>query len=115
LYYTLETTGDLSRLDTAAYKAAQDDHLPLASDDAAADWAAQNGIDRKKFLDAWKSFSVASKVQRAGQLEKAYKVSGVPALAVEGKYMVGDMGFSEKLVVADKLIAKARNEKSGKK
>lgn len=115
LYYTLEQTGDLSRLEMAAYKAAQDDHLALVGDDVAADWAAQNGIDRKKFLDAWKSFSVASKVQRAGQLEKTYKVSGVPALAVDGKYMVGDMGFNEKLVVADRLIALVRAEKSGKK
>ena len=115
LYYTLEQTGDLSRLETAAFKAAQDDHIALASDDVAADWAAQNGIDRKKFIDAWKSFSVASKVQRAGQLEKLFKVNGVPSLAVDGKYMVGDMGFNEKLAVTDKLIAMVRSEKSGKK
>ncbi|MBL8428924.1 MAG: thiol:disulfide interchange protein DsbA/DsbL [Dechloromonas sp.] len=115
LYYTLEATGDLARLDSSAYKAAQDDRLPLVSEDVAADWAAQNGVDRKKFLDAWKSFSVQSKVQRAGQLERLYKVAGVPALAVEGKYMVGEMSFSDKLLVADKLIAKSRSEKPGKK
>jgi thiol:disulfide interchange protein DsbA len=36
-------------------------------------------------------------------------------MAVDGKYLVGDMGFKEKLAVADKLIAKARSEKAGKK
>jgi thiol:disulfide interchange protein DsbA len=56
-----------------------------------------------------------SKVKRGDQMAQAYKITGVPALAVEGKYMVGDVGFSEKLAVADKLIAKARSEKSGKK
>jgi thiol:disulfide interchange protein DsbA len=58
---------------------------------------------------------VTSKVQRAGQLERAYKVSGVPAIAVDGKYMTGDMDFNQKLVLADKLIAKVRAERSSKK
>ena len=115
LYYTLEATGDLARLDQAAFKAAQDDRLPLTSDDQALEWAVRNGIDGKKFSDAWKSFSVASNVKRAGQLERDYKVSGVPALAVDGKYMIGDMAFQDKLRVADKLIAQIRAEKSGKK
>jgi len=56
-----------------------------------------------------------SKVKRGDQLAQAYRIQGVPALGVEGKYLIGDMGFNEKLAVADKLIAKARSEKSGKK
>jgi thiol:disulfide interchange protein DsbA len=115
LYYTLEATGDLARLDMAAFKAAQDERLPLASEEEAVAWAVRNGIDKKKFSDAWKSFSVVSNVKRAGQLERDYKVSGVPAIAVGGKYMSGDMAFNDKLLVADKLIAKIRAEKSGKK
>ncbi len=115
LYYTLEATGDLNRLDMAAFKAAQDERLPLASEEEAAHWASRNGVDKKKFSDAWNSFGVASKVKRAGQMEQAYKISGVPALAVEGKYMIGDMAFSDKLLAVDKLITKIRAEKSGKK
>jgi thiol:disulfide interchange protein DsbA len=115
LYYTLEVTGDVDRLDAAAFKAAQDERLALVNDEEAYAWAARNGVDRKKFQEAWKSFSVNSMVQRAGQMERAYKVSGVPALAVDGKYMLADMDFALKLTVTDKLIAKARAEKSGKK
>jgi protein dithiol oxidoreductase (disulfide-forming) len=115
LYYTLEATGDLSRLEMAAYKAAQDERIPLVSEQDALAWAVRNGVDRKKFSEAWNSFGVDSKVKRAGQMERSYKVSSVPALAVEGKYMIGDMSFDEKLAIADKLIAKARSEKSGKK
>lgn len=115
LYYTLEATADLARLDSAAFKAAQDERLPLAADEEAIAWAVRNGVDGKKFSDAWKSFSVASNVKRAQQLERDYKISGVPALAVDGKYMIGDMGFNDKLLVADKLIAKARAERAGKK
>jgi thiol:disulfide interchange protein DsbA len=115
LYYTLETTGDASRLDMAAFKAAQDERLPLTSEEEAVAWASRNGVDKKKFSDAWNSFGVASKVKRAAQMEQAYKITGVPALAVDGKYMIGDMGFSDKLLAVDKLIAKIRAEKSGKK
>ena len=115
LFYTLEATGDLARLDMAAFKAAQDDRLPMVSEENAVSWAKANGLDAKKFSDTWNSFGVSSKVQRAGQLERAYKVSGVPAIAVDGKYMTGDMDFNQKLVLADKLIAKARAERSSKK
>lgn len=115
LYYALEATGDLARLDGAGFKAAQDERLTLAGEEDAVKWAVRNGVDGKKFSDAWNSFGVASKVKRAQQMEQAYKISGVPSLAVEGKYMIGDMAFNEKLLVADKLIAKARAEKSGKK
>jgi len=115
LYYTLEVTGDLARLDMAAFKAAQDDRLVLVSEADATAWAKANGVDAKKFGDAWNSFGVSSKVQRAGQLERAYKVSGVPAIAVDGKYMIGDLEFKDKLAVADKLIVKARAERGSKK
>jgi thiol:disulfide interchange protein DsbA len=39
----------------------------------------------------------------------------VPAVAVEGKYLVGGQSFGEVLATTDKLIAKARSEKPGKK
>jgi thiol:disulfide interchange protein DsbA len=48
-------------------------------------------------------------------MAQAYKIQGVPALAVDGKYLVGGKDFNEQLAIADKLIAKARSEKSGKK
>ena len=57
----------------------------------------------------------ASKVKRGDQMAQAYKIQGVPALAVDGKFMVGGKDFAEQLAIADKLIVKARSEKSGKK
>jgi thiol:disulfide interchange protein DsbA len=48
-------------------------------------------------------------------MAQAYKIQGVPALAVEGKYLVGGKDFGEALAITDKLVAKTRSEKSGKK
>jgi len=70
---------------------------------------------QKKFAEAFNSFGVMSQVKRGDQMAQAYKIQGVPALAVDGKYLVGGKDFNEQLAIADKLIAKARSEKSGKK
>ena len=43
------------------------------------------------------------------------RIQGGPAVAVDGKYLVGGSGFNEVLATTDKLIAKARGEKAGKK
>jgi len=115
LYYALEATGDLARLDGEVFKAIHGERVNLFEESAIKEWVAKKGVDPKKFADAFSSFGVMSKVKRGDQLAQAYKIQGVPALAVEGKYLVGGRDFAEQLAIADKLVAKARTEKSGKK
>ena len=115
LYYSLEATGDLARLDGEVFKAIHNDRLNLFDDKAIFEWVAKKGVDQKKFTEAFNSFGVMSKVKRGDQLAQAYKIQGVPAMAVDGKYLDGGSGFTEVLAGTDKLIAKARSEKPGKK
>lgn len=115
LYYTLDITGDLARLESEVFKAIHVDRVNLFDERTLTEWVAKKGVDAKKFADTFKSFGVNSKVSRADQMAQAYKVQGVPALAIDGKFMVGGQGFNEQLAIADKLIVKARSEKSGKK
>jgi thiol:disulfide interchange protein DsbA len=115
LYYTLEITGDLHRLEADVFKAIHVERVNLFEEKTLTEWVVKKGVDPKKFTETFASFGVMSKVKRGDQMAQAYKISGVPALAVEGKYLLADMGFSERLAVADKLVAKARSEKSGKK
>lgn len=115
LYYTLETTGDLARLDGEVFRAVHGQRVNLFDERTIMEWVAKNGVDQKKFAEVFNSFGVNSKVRRGDQLAQAYKIEGVPALAVDGKYMVGGQNFDEMLANADKLIVKARGEKSGKK
>jgi len=115
LHYALEATGDLARLDGEVFKAIHGERINLFEESAIKEWVAKKGVDPKKFADAFSSFGVMSKVKRGDQLAQAYKIQGVPAMAVEGKYLVGGKDFAEQLAIADKLIAKARAEKSGKK
>jgi thiol:disulfide interchange protein DsbA len=115
LYYALEATGDLARLDGEVFKAVHSDRINLFEEKNILEWVAKKGVDQKKFSETFNSFGVMSKVKRGDQLAQAYKISGVPSLAVDGKYMVAGKDFGEQLANADKLIAKARSEKPGKK
>ena len=114
LYYTLEITGDLAKLDGDVFKAIHNDRANLFDEKALLEWVTKKGVDMKKFSDTFNSFGVASMVKRGDQLAQAYKITGVPAIGVDGKYLVGDMGFNEKLLVTNQLIAKARTERPAK-
>ena len=115
LYYTLETTGDLAKLDGDIFKAIHGERVNLFDEKTLTEWVIKKGVDPKKFADTFNSFGVMSKVKRGDQLATAYKIQGVPAIAIGGKYLVGGADFNEQLAIADKLLTKARNEKNGKK
>lgn len=114
LYYALEVTGDLPKLDTAVFKAIHEERVGLFDEKVMNEWVAKKGVDPKKFADAYNSFGVQSRVKRAEQMQQSYRVQGVPALVINGKYMVEGRDFNDTLAIADKLIAKVRAEK-GKK
>lgn len=115
LYYTLEATGDLAKMDGEVFNAIHNQRINLFDERTLVEWVAKKGLDGRKFADTFNSFGVMSKTKRADQIAQAYRVSGVPAIAVDGKYMItGGKDYNETLAIADKLIAKVRAEK-GKK
>jgi thiol:disulfide interchange protein DsbA len=120
MYYALEALGKADELHVQVFNAVHRDRMPFDNDNAIADIAVKIGLDRKQFLDVYNSFSVQTKVRRAGQLQEDYKITGVPTLAVDGRYetspgILADHGlrqpesqlFTSALQVADFLIVKA--------
>ena len=68
-------------------------------------------VDEESFYAAWNSFSIRSRVQQAKALGRAYGITGVPTMVVNGKYRVdGRMagGNVAMLEVVDFLVAKER-------
>ena len=117
LYFALEATGDLAKLDTAVFLAIHEQRVAFKTDEALVSWAAGKGADSKKFGDALASFSMQSKVQRADQEAAAARITGVPSLAVDGRFLVNNeaaTNFNELLKLTDSVIAKARQEHAGK-
>lgn len=107
LYYTLEALGRLGDLHDKAFKAVHEERERFNGLEAAAAWAAKQGIDRQAFSQTWQSFGISGKVKRAIQLQDAYEVDATPSLGIAGRFLVP--GQAERtLVVADALIARLR-------
>lgn len=112
-FYAAEATGDLARLHGKVFEAVQSDKVPLNTEEGAVEWVTKQGGDGKKFAEAYKSFGVQTKVQRADQLARAYQIQGVPTLAIDGKYLTSASmtgSHPNALKMADQLIARARKE-----
>lgn len=99
LYYTLQALGKVDALHTKAFDEMHVNKKPLAgaTDDetlkAQQAFATANGISATDFANAFKSFSVQSKLQQAEELTARYKVEGVPLVVINGKY-VSDVGMA---------------------
>jgi thiol:disulfide interchange protein DsbA len=124
LYLTLDAMGKAEELQTKVFKAIHVDHVRLNSDAAIIDWATKNGLDRNKFLDAWNSFGVQTKLRRLPQILNNYKIDGVPTVVVDGQYVTSPAQvynsikstneqqlFGSTLQVMDVLVAKAAKTK----
>ena len=117
-FYTLEAIGEMEKLDAAVFDAIHVKGLKLIDEKSVQEWAVSQGVDAKKFSDAFKSFSVDSNVKRADQLSRAAKIPGVPALVVDGRYLVvgkNVKNHDELLALTEKVIDKARTERAAKK
>jgi len=115
LFYALEVTGDLKRLEGDVFKAIHEQRTNLFDEKTIQKWVAERGVDTKKFNDTFASFGVQSKVRRGDQLAQAHRIEGVPTLIIDGRFQIATLAFEQQLTVADKLIEQVRAEKAGKK
>lgn len=99
LYYTLQALGKLDALHQKAFDEIQRNGKPLAgSTDAETlrmqvEFARANGIGESDYTKAFQSFAVQTRLQQATELERRYKVEGVPLIVINGKY-VSDVGMA---------------------
>jgi thiol:disulfide interchange protein DsbA len=111
LFYTLDATDDLARLDGAVFAALHEKNLQLVSEKSIADWAVSQGVDARRFSEAWNSFSVEMKMKQADQATRNHHIQGVPAIVVDGRYRVGGKSLQELLRLTDEVIEMRRAER----
>ena len=115
LYFTLEVMGKVEELHTKVFNAIHVERQALSTADQVSAWAEKQGINKAKFVETYNSFPVATKSRKATLLQDSYKVDGVPALGVAGKfYTSGSVAqtMERALVVTDYLIGLARKSKA---
>jgi len=125
LFYTLDAMGLLNQYHQKVFDAMHQQHLRLSSDEQVFDWVAQNGIDRAKFVDTYRSFGIQAKLRRAGAMMDSYGVDRWPLVVVDGRFVTSPShagagapeGTTEAqqqqtaLQVMDFLVAKAKADR----
>jgi protein dithiol oxidoreductase (disulfide-forming) len=103
LYYTLESLGKLDQLHGEVFKEIHVNGDPLIAGDPNNTAESERiqmafvrkfGISEDDFKKAYHSFAVETALQRADQLVQRYRVDGVPAFVVNGKF-VADVHSAE--------------------
>ena len=123
LHYALEAMGKSDEMQPKVFRAIHVERQSLDTDAAILEFVGKHGIDKQKFSEAYNSFGTQAKIKRALTLQEAYKIDGVPTIAIGGKYetspsIVGStMGKQPEaalataaLQVMDALLVKAQKE-----
>jgi thiol:disulfide interchange protein DsbA len=111
IFYALEEMGQLPAMHRKVFAAIHQQNRRLTSESDIAALMKENGVDPVKFLEVYKSFSVNTRAARARQITDAYKIDGVPAMGVQGRFWTsgGLAGSHERMLqVVDVLIQRSR-------
>ena len=114
IYYTLEQLNEVERLHQRVYYGYHVELLHMSKPDVMVEWAVTNGIDRKRWLDAYYSPEVDAKVERARKLNEAYTVEATPTLVIDGRYLTsGAMApsLTGMIPVLEDLVRLARQQR----
>ena len=111
IFYALESMELIPTMHRKVFYAIHQQRLRLDKLPEISAFMAAAGVDAAKFTEAYGSFGVQTKVRQATYLTNAYKIDGVPAIGVAGRYytsgaLAGTVEAS--LVVTDFLIQKVR-------
>ncbi len=108
-YYALNNMGVIEDLHGKIFSAINKDKKRLNNKALITDFVVKNGVNREKFEKEYSSFSVDSMVRKAKKKQTAFKIQGVPSIAVNGKYLTsGSMSgsYDNLIKIMDHLIEK---------
>lgn len=111
LFYALEELGQREALQGKIFNAIHVENKRINSEAEITAFITGLGVDGAKFTEAWRSFAVNNKVSRGKTLSNGYKIDGVPAIGIQGRFYTGATlaGSHERaLTVTDYLINKVR-------
>ena len=113
-FYTAELLGVLDTMHPIIFQAMNVDGKRLSSEGEIKELFTANGVAAEDFDKAFNSFGVSSQVRQANSRARAAKITGTPALMVNGKYHISTRQAGSQagmLKVAEYLIAKERAAK----
>jgi thiol:disulfide interchange protein DsbA len=113
-YYAFQALGVDQKMDGLVFKAIHEQNRSLDTEAGLTAFAVEQGVDEKRFSDAFHAFSMENSLKRVTELQTIYGITAVPTLVVDGRYITSPSlahGQEEVVKVLDFLIAKAAKER----
>ncbi|HKM14505.1 MAG TPA: thiol:disulfide interchange protein DsbA/DsbL [Marinospirillum sp.] len=113
-YYIMDVLNLTEQAHMAMFNAIHQQNANLGSQRALGNFFEQYGIKSDQTEQLYTSFGVESRLRQDVARIKAYRITGVPALVIDGRYVVDGKSagsLENMLVVADKLINEIRQSR----
>jgi thiol:disulfide interchange protein DsbA len=110
-FYTAEALNKGAEMHEPLFREIHVNRNMLLSESALRDFFDKFGVTAEIFNGTFNSFAVHTKLQRADELNRRYRIASVPTIVVNGKYVtdVGSAGgFQELFDLIDELVAAER-------
>jgi len=110
-FYALEIMGKGEQYHQALFNAMHVERKKLYDMASITQFLASQGVDEKAFTSNVNSFAVEMRARQAMKLSKSYQLSGVPMMAVNGKYTISAQqagGYKQLIEITNHLINKEK-------
>ena len=114
-YYALQEMGNLESLDAAIFNAIHQQGVKLNEIAYIMGWLKQQKVTLEQFDVVYRSAKVREALAAGEQQSVRYKIPGIPAMVIDGKYLVSiasNKPFDQQLATLDKVIALARTDRA---
>jgi thiol:disulfide interchange protein DsbA len=112
-FYAAEALGKGDEMHAPFFREMHVTGNSLQNEEAVVEFFSRFGVDEQAFASAFDSFAVHTKVQRADELTRRYRVEATPSVVVNGKYVTtaSMAGGFEQLI--DLIETLAESERPG--
>lgn len=110
-FYTAEKMGILDKIHSPLFEAIHEKKEKLFDDKSIKKFFIKQGVDKAELNKIYDSEEIKTKANQAFVMGQRYKVTGVPAIIVNGKYMISGStagSFENVLKITDSLVDKER-------
>ncbi len=112
-YFTAEKLGVLDKIHGSLFGALHRERKRIYTEDELKDFFISKGIDGDEFTRVFNSSEIETKFKQAFVMGQRYKITGVPAVIVNGKYMTSASmtgSYENLLKTVDQLADKERGK-----
>ena len=107
-FYTAEALGRIEEMHTSFFREIHVNGNYLDSEQALQAFFGEFGVSAEEFANAFNSFAVHTRLQRANELSRRYRISSVPTVIVNGKYSTSAAAtgtYENLMLLIDELVA----------